>query len=104
MPPLPHSTTPKHRYARFLALHAAHPEQPLLVPAADIALMWHTHLGLSGQYTAACRELFGPVLAPYGLDPLWRPDYLDLTVEQLEVAYGKTAELYEAMFGESDGG
>ncbi|KAG2445027.1 hypothetical protein HYH02_008895 [Chlamydomonas schloesseri] len=88
-----------HRYARFLALHAAHPQQ-LLVPAADIALLWHTHLGLSGQYAAACRQLFGPSVSSYGMEPVWRPDYLDLTVEQLEAAYGQTAALFEAMYGE----
>ncbi|KAG2432246.1 hypothetical protein HXX76_009164 [Chlamydomonas incerta] len=46
------------RYARFLALHAAHPEV-LLVPAADVALLWHTHLGLSDKYEEMCDKLFG---------------------------------------------
>ncbi|KAG2430902.1 hypothetical protein HXX76_009875 [Chlamydomonas incerta] len=47
------------RYARFLALRAAHPHAPLLVPAADIALMWHTHLAFADSYAAACERLFG---------------------------------------------
>ena len=46
------------RYARFLAMHAAHPDL-LLVPAADIALFWHTHIGMSDQYEVACGRLFG---------------------------------------------
>ncbi|KXZ46164.1 hypothetical protein GPECTOR_46g233 [Gonium pectorale] len=50
------------RYVRFLALLAASPLGPgcpPLVPAADVALMWHTHLALSGEYEAAARRLFG---------------------------------------------
>ncbi len=35
------------------------------------------------------------------MEPVWRPEYLDLTVEQLEAAYGQTAALFEAMYGES---
>lgn len=43
------------RYARFIALRVLHPDAPQpLVPPADVALMWHAHMGLSGDYAAMC--------------------------------------------------
>ncbi|PNH11848.1 hypothetical protein TSOC_001278, partial [Tetrabaena socialis] len=81
------------RYDRFLALHADHPAATL-VPTADIALMWHTHVALSSSYTATCRQLFGAQAEP------WRPDYVDLDLQQTAAAYGETARLYAAKYGE----
>ncbi|KXZ47916.1 hypothetical protein GPECTOR_32g529 [Gonium pectorale] len=90
----------KKRYGRFLALHAAHPSVPL-VPAADIALLWHTHLGLSGQYEAACGKLFGAKSEGGWAEPsAWRPDYLSMGPEQMAEAYGNTANLYVEAYGE----
>ncbi|KAG2450511.1 hypothetical protein HYH02_005012 [Chlamydomonas schloesseri] len=45
------------RYSQFLELHALHPHA-VLVPTADIALMWHTHIALHGEYARSCGELF----------------------------------------------
>lgn len=56
-----------------MALHARHPGV-LLVPTADIALMWHTHMALSGEYAAACGALFGESKP----SQLWRPAFLEL--------------------------
>ncbi|KXZ51533.1 hypothetical protein GPECTOR_12g496 [Gonium pectorale] len=81
------------RYERFLRLRAAHP-RVALVPAADIALLWHTHLGLSGEYEAACAEWLGPEAGP------WEPEYLSLERGRMVVAYGMTAALYERMYDE----
>ncbi|KXZ47917.1 hypothetical protein GPECTOR_32g530 [Gonium pectorale] len=90
----------KKRYGRFLALHAAHPSVPL-VPAADIALLWHTHLGLSGEYEAACGKLFGAKSEGGWAEPsAWRPDYLSMGPEQMAEAYGNTANLYVEAHGE----
>ncbi len=66
-----------------------------LVPTADIALVWHTHLGLSGEYALACLKLFGADVAP------WRPDYLYIMdPAQLQAAYAETAKLYQQKYGE----
>ncbi|PNH05149.1 hypothetical protein TSOC_008554 [Tetrabaena socialis] len=81
------------RYERFLALHADHPAATL-VPTADIALMWHTHVGMSSSYAAACRQLYGQEAEP------WRPDYVDLDLQQTAEAYSQTAQLYAAKYGE----
>ncbi|GLC51859.1 hypothetical protein PLESTB_000556200 [Pleodorina starrii] len=82
------------RYVRFLELHADHPGLTL-VPTADIALVWHTHLGLSGDYAAACGEIFGRQVEP------WRPEYLHMgDPAQLAAAYGETARLYMQKYGE----
>ncbi|KXZ45949.1 hypothetical protein GPECTOR_49g533 [Gonium pectorale] len=90
-------------YARFLALHAAHPSVPL-VPAADIALLWHTHLGLSGQYEAACGKLFGAGdeggWGEQRAAACWRPHYLGMGPEEMAQAYGNTAKLYGEAYGE----
>ncbi|KAG2482483.1 hypothetical protein HYH03_018590 [Edaphochlamys debaryana] len=80
------------RYVRFLRLQAAHASTPL-VPTADIALIWHSHLGLSADYAAACAVLNGP-----GREPL-RPAYVDLG-NGLDAAYRRTAALYESRYGE----
>ncbi|PNH06793.1 hypothetical protein TSOC_006798, partial [Tetrabaena socialis] len=111
------------RYCRFLALHAQHPEAAL-VPAADIALLWHTHLCLSGPYAAMCQQLFGtsprgseeggPGSQEAGGQPAagawaaaaamaaagWRPEYLEMDPLQLAAAYGETGRLYELEYGE----
>ncbi|GFR44539.1 hypothetical protein Agub_g5810, partial [Astrephomene gubernaculifera] len=110
------------RYLRFLRLHAAHPDS-LLVPAADMALIWHTHLGLSGRYEHTCRQLFGRGRQEAGKEKetatsptpdaggggteaeaaegyCWRPAYLDLDRQLLEEAYGSTARLYQEVYGE----
>ncbi|EFJ51301.1 hypothetical protein VOLCADRAFT_87985 [Volvox carteri f. nagariensis] len=82
------------RYIRFLELHRQHPEVTL-VPTADIALMWHTHLGMSKEYAEACEKLFGAEAAP------WRPDYLDLgDPAKLAGMYSETAQLYQEKYGE----
>ncbi|KAG2432247.1 hypothetical protein HXX76_009165 [Chlamydomonas incerta] len=86
------------RYNKFLRLHAAHPQE-VLVPAADVALLWHTHLGLSDKYEEMCGRVFCE-LQETQPPALWRPDYLTLSPEQLSAAYGKTAALYTAACGE----
>ena len=90
------SLCPTCSYARFLALHAKHPEA-VLVPTADIALMWHTHLANSRQYSEACLELFGQSDAAH----LWRPSYLWLQPEQWWAGYVATKGLFEATYGKA---
>jgi hypothetical protein len=81
------------RYAAFLELHADNPEATL-VPTADIALVWHAHMALSGEYSNACREMYGKEAGP------WGADYLHVTdPAQLVVAYGETKRLYEKKYG-----
>ncbi|KAG2446972.1 hypothetical protein HYH02_008126 [Chlamydomonas schloesseri] len=84
------------RFTKFLRLHAAHPQE-VLVPAADIALIWHTYLGLSDKYEEMCARVFSEL--PANQPALWRPDYLTLLPDQIPAAYGKTAALYTAAFG-----
>ncbi|KAG2496008.1 hypothetical protein HYH03_005930 [Edaphochlamys debaryana] len=84
------------RYGRFLELHKRYPNR-LLVPAADMALFWHTHLAISGCYALATLDLFGQ-------DDPWRPDYLDLDEVQRPTLYAETARLYESEFGEAFSG
>ncbi|GLI69358.1 hypothetical protein VaNZ11_013946 [Volvox africanus] len=80
------------RYVRFLQLHRDHPEATL-IPTADIALMWHTHLGLSREYAEVCKEMFGT--SAQGEVNLWRPDYLDITDQcKLAALYVDTARLF----------
>ncbi|GIL48438.1 hypothetical protein Vafri_4955, partial [Volvox africanus] len=80
------------RYLCFRQLHRDHPEVTL-VPTADIALMWHTHLGLSQEYAEVCKEMFGTTAQ--GEVNLWRPDYLDITDQcQLAALYVETARLF----------
>ncbi|KAG2432249.1 hypothetical protein HXX76_009167 [Chlamydomonas incerta] len=86
------------RFTKFLRLHAAHPQE-VLVPAADVALLWHTYLGLSDKYEEMCARVFCD-LQKAQPPALWRPDYLTLSPDQLSVAYGKTAVLYTAAYGE----
>ncbi len=74
-----------------------HPDVTL-VPTADIALLWHTHLGLSGDYVDTCRRLLGEEAG------MWGPDYLHLDPAKLMAAYGETAKLYEQNYGESSPG
>ncbi|EFJ49929.1 hypothetical protein VOLCADRAFT_89428 [Volvox carteri f. nagariensis] len=102
----------RERYGRFLDLLAAHPERTL-VPSADIALMWHTHLGLSGSYAmygmgkgetaktgpARAAHTNGGTGGGLAAAPI-RPTYLDLEGVPLRVAYNETARLYERMYGE----
>lgn len=84
---------PPRRYTRFLQLHAAHPDAPL-VPTADVALMWHTHLGLSESYAAMCGEAFGTKrTAP------WAPAYLAMGREQLAQGYSATARMWWEAYG-----
>ncbi|KAG2440942.1 hypothetical protein HXX76_003795 [Chlamydomonas incerta] len=115
------------RYSQFLELHALHPHASL-VPTADIALMWHTHMALHGEYARSCGELFSVAAAtpaapapqqrlpagtasgssgggahpPGGQDHsyLFSPDYLRLRGIQLEAAFAETARLYEDKYGE----
>ncbi|KAG2495989.1 hypothetical protein HYH03_005914 [Edaphochlamys debaryana] len=99
------------RYGRFMELVRQHPDRTL-VPAADIALVWHTHMGLSGSYAQACTALYGTsrdggVLPSGGASSgrlqgrdLPRPDYLHLSIKRLAAAYGETAQLYEQEYGE----
>ncbi len=49
----PYTHTLLRRYRQFMSLHAKYPNV-LLVPTADIALMWAAHMGLSQQYAEAC--------------------------------------------------
>ncbi len=79
-----------------MRLHAAHPQE-VLVPAADIALIWHTCIGLSDKYEAMCARAFAHL--PENQPALWRPDYLTLLPHELPAAYGKTAALYAAAYG-----
>ncbi|KAG2432250.1 hypothetical protein HXX76_009168 [Chlamydomonas incerta] len=83
------------RYVKFLRLHAAYPQE-VLVPAADVALLWHTHLGLSEKYEEMCRSMFRAL--PYQ-QQLWPPGYLNLPPPQLSAAYSRTAALYTAAYG-----
>ncbi|GLI63284.1 hypothetical protein VaNZ11_006190 [Volvox africanus] len=88
----------RNRYGRFLELLVAHPGLTL-VPAADIALMWHTHLGLSGDYAAAAKAIAVQPGSDCG-GTIIRPMYLDLEGAPLRVAYNSTARLYEQTYGE----
>ena len=92
-----------HRFSKFLRLHIAHPQE-VLVPAADIALIWHTYLGLSDKYEEMWVLMFKRLQkeSPQQQPPaeLWRPDYLALSPDMRAEAYGKTAALYQQMYGE----
>ncbi|GIL57906.1 hypothetical protein Vafri_13117 [Volvox africanus] len=90
----------RNRYGRFLEMLAAHPGLTL-VPAADIALMWHTHLGLSGDYAAAAKAIAVQSGLDCGSGTNFRPMYLDLDGAPLRVAYNSTVRLYEQTYGES---
>ncbi|GLI70668.1 hypothetical protein VaNZ11_015607, partial [Volvox africanus] len=84
-------TQARERYVRFLQLYRDHMDRTL-VPTADIALIWHTHLGLSGEYTELCTKMFGKAL---------RPDYLNIAdPDDLTTAYGETARLYQEKYGQ----
>ncbi len=64
------------------------------MPTADIALLWHTHLGLSESYAAMCGEVFGTKrTAP------WAPAYLTMGREQLAQGYSTTARLWWEAYG-----
>lgn len=78
-----------------MALHVLYPNV-LLVPTADIALMWHTHMGLSAQYAAACGSLFGEAKP----SQLWRPTFLELGPQQWWQGYAATKAMYETQYGE----
>ncbi|KAG2500548.1 hypothetical protein HYH03_001322 [Edaphochlamys debaryana] len=86
------------RYVRFLQLLAANPSMPL-VPAADIALLWHTHMGLSDSYEALCTTMYGRDEAT-GQVRFQGPDYLDLDPASYEASYEETTRLYEKTYGE----
>lgn len=93
------------RYAQFVALRAKHPEA-VLVPTADIALMWHTHLANTRHYAEACGLLLGGggggggvAGAQYDAATLWRPSYMWLPAEQWWAGYVATKGLYEATYG-----
>lgn len=63
-----------------------------LVPAPDIALMWHCHAGLSAPYSAFCALAFGAAAQP------WSPSaYLRLAnhPDLWRRAYAATKLLYE---------
>ncbi|KAG2427348.1 hypothetical protein HXX76_012542 [Chlamydomonas incerta] len=102
---------------------SAPPPLPL-VPAADIALLWHTHLALAAQYAAVCAAAAArwgggaaaaeagaaaaaqqpgqpePAAAAAAAGP-WAAAYLDLPQgPQLQAAYRRTAHLYEMEYGE----
>ncbi|GIL82560.1 hypothetical protein Vretifemale_11354, partial [Volvox reticuliferus] len=88
-------TRAQERYVRFLELSRDHVDK-VLVPTADIALIWHTHLGLSDEYAATCKKMFHKVRD----DPL-RPDYLYITdPDNLAAAYDETARLYQEKYGQ----
>lgn len=76
------------RYARFLALAAAHPRLGL-APALDVDLAWHTHL-LRGprRYAAGCRAA--------AVHPLDHDD--TLPEEDLAASGDAAARLYRARF------
>ncbi|GIL42504.1 hypothetical protein Vafri_463, partial [Volvox africanus] len=85
-------TQARDRYIRFLQLYRDHLDQRTLVPTADIALIWHTHLGLSEEYKELCTKMYGKAL---------RPDYLHITdPDDLTTAYGETARLYQEKYGQ----
>ncbi|PNW76750.1 hypothetical protein CHLRE_11g469750v5 [Chlamydomonas reinhardtii] len=91
------------RFAKFLRLHIAHPQE-VLVPAADIALIWHTYLGLNDRYEEMWVLMFKRLQKDSPLQQLpaelWRPDYLALSPDMRAEAYGRTAVLYQQMYGE----
>ena len=82
-----------------MSLHAKYPNV-LLVPTADIALMWAAHMGLSQQYAEACAALFGESKA----EQLWEPAYQRLTPEYWWMGYAATKAMYEQEYGEGGGG
>ncbi|PNW76747.1 hypothetical protein CHLRE_11g469650v5 [Chlamydomonas reinhardtii] len=91
------------RFSKFLRLHIAYPQE-VLVPAADIALIWHTYLGLSDKYAEMWVLMFKRLQKDSPLQQLpaelWRPDYLALSPDMRAEAYGRTAVLYQQMYGE----
>lgn len=81
-------------YRKFLALHLAHPELPL-VPNRLIDLMWHAHILDTQRYAHDCLRLFGHVMHhdPYmGIDG-------PASVRELEALFSETRKAYEERFG-----
>jgi hypothetical protein len=77
------------RYARFLELMKAH-KGTMLVPTLAIDLAWHSHQMLPRRYHAETRQLVG-----------WSVNHDDdLDGQQLESDLARTAQLWEARFGE----
>lgn len=81
-------------YRKFLALHLAHPELPL-VPNRLVDLMWHAHILDTQRYADDCLRLFGHVMHhdPYvGIDG-------PASVRELKMLFDETRRVYEAQFG-----
>ena len=84
-PPLPAPC----RYAKFWVLQLIH-EDEVLLPAADMGLMWLAHMAMAGHYALACRH--------FEVAPLC-PKYLALSGEAWAGAYARTKGLYEQRYG-----
>lgn len=81
-------------YRKFLALHLACPDIPL-VPNRLVDLMWHAHILDTQRYADDCNRLFGHVMHhdPYvGIDG---PD----SVLELHALFEETRRAYERSFG-----
>lgn len=82
-------------YQRFLVLAQQHPTEPI-APTRAIDRMWHLHMLHPRAYYADCLALFGDVLdhdGGFGATPDEAP--------VLAEAFRRTAQLWEATFGES---
>ena len=76
----------------LLLLRRDHPDAVLL-PTADMALVWAAHMALPSVYAADCARVLGSS-AP------WSPDYMALAPQEWAAAAAHTRALYEARYGE----
>lgn len=80
-------------YRKFLALHLACPDIPL-VPNRLVDLMWHAHILDTQRYVENCKSIFGHVMH---YDPYVWIDGPD-SVRELETLFEETRRAYERRF------
>jgi hypothetical protein len=94
---IPRETLVRHvlDYGRFLLLAKRHPEEAI-APTKNIDEIWHLHMQNPRAYYADCMNLFGEILDHDG--------GFGATEEEapmLMATFKRTAQLWEAAYGES---
>lgn len=82
-------------YRKFLALCLAYPDEAI-VPCRVVDLFWHQHILDTRAYRDDCQRVFGFFYDHFPYFGLSGPE----DAANLENAYERTLELYEANFGE----
>jgi len=82
-------------YRKFLSLHLANPEQPI-VPDSAVDVFWHQHILDTEKYEADCKAVFGKFIHHF--------PYLGLRGKEdeqdLQNSFDETLVLYKEAFGE----